>query len=487
MRTPLAQVEFGDFQTPRDLARDVCNLLVRRKVAPATIIEPTCGTGAFLVEALNAFPAAKTAFGFDINADYVATCQQTLMKSRHAGRCEVVEADFFQTDWDKQLEAVAEPLLVIGNPPWVTNSALGAIGSSNLPAKSNFHGRRGLDAMTGKSNFDISEWMLVHILERLDGRNATMAMLCKTAVARKVLLHAWKNKLQIQHAELHKIDALRHFNASVDACLFVCTMQPEEHSRDCQLYEQLGDTSPQQTIGYYDDKLIADVGLYQRRQRLAALASPGESSYRWRSGVKHDCSKVMELRETSTGLINGFGEPVDIEDRYLYPMLKSSDVANRPTLPPRRWMIVTQSKVGEDTEEIKTTAPKTWAYLLSHADRLDSRRSAIYRNRPRFSVFGVGDYTFAPWKVAISGFYKSLSFAVFGPYHDRPVVFDDTVYAIECETEQEARSLHRFLTSDEAQEFYASQIFWDAKRPVTVDLLSRLDLEQFANQKERVT
>ena len=47
--------------------------------------------------------------------------------------------------------------------------------------------------MTGKSNFDISEWMLIRLLEALQGRRATIAMLCKTATARKVLRHAWLN------------------------------------------------------------------------------------------------------------------------------------------------------------------------------------------------------------------------------------------------------------------------------------------------------
>ncbi len=41
-------------------------------------------------------------------------------------------------------------------------------------------------------------------------------------------------------------------------------------------------------------------------------------------------------------------------------------------------------------------APKTWKYLLSHGEALDGRRSSIYQNRPRFSVFGIGRYSLAP-------------------------------------------------------------------------------------------
>jgi hypothetical protein len=83
---------------------------------------------------------------------------------------------------------VAERLLVLGNFPWVTNSQQGTIGSDNLPKKNNFQSHIGLDALTGKSNFDISEWMLIHAMQWLQNRDATLAMLCKTSVARKLLI-----------------------------------------------------------------------------------------------------------------------------------------------------------------------------------------------------------------------------------------------------------------------------------------------------------
>ena len=163
------QVEFGDFQTPASLARSVCGYLVRQGIAPATIIEPTCGVGAFLLASLEVFPAADTAFGLEVNSEYVARCRQSIAEAGQESRCQVTTTDFFETDWETLLDAAAEPLLVIGNPPWVTNAALGAIGSANHPVKANFQDRKGLDAITGKSNFDISEWMLMHLLKWLSG------------------------------------------------------------------------------------------------------------------------------------------------------------------------------------------------------------------------------------------------------------------------------------------------------------------------------
>ena len=83
------------------------------------------------------------------------------MAAKAVERADVYCEDFFEKDWPGTLDGLLEPILVIGNPPWVTNSAVGALGGSNLPVKSNFQRLNGLDAITGKSNFDISEWMLL--------------------------------------------------------------------------------------------------------------------------------------------------------------------------------------------------------------------------------------------------------------------------------------------------------------------------------------
>lgn len=182
---------------------------------------------------------------------------------------------------------------------------------------------------------------------------------------------------------------------------------------------------------------------------------------------------------------NGIGEIVDLEDTYLYPMLKSSDIVNGATDKINRWMLVPQRFVGENTRHIKEVAPKTWQYLKEHAELLDRRASSIYKNRPRFSIFGVGAYTFAPWKVAISGFYKDLKFRAIGPYQKKPVVFDDTCYFVSCKAREEAELLVELLNSKIAQKFLSAFIFWDSKRPITVDLLKRLDLFALANESGR--
>ncbi len=465
------KIEFGDFQTPEILAQEVCRVLRNSGVSPGSILEPTCGKGSFLRASIESFPKCDEVFGFEIRPEYVQA-------AKSIEGATVSCQDFFREDWPSVFHRLQEPILVVGNPPWVTNSELGAMGSSNLPLKSNFRSFNGLEAKMGKSNFDISEWMLIHLLERLSGRQAVLAMLCKTGVARKVLHHAWARNFEIEASRMYLIDAVKHFNASVDACLLVCFLRPGGRSKECLVYADLENSlDKQSTIAFRRDRLVADLKSYNSHGHIL-----GESTLKWRSGVKHDCSKVMELVLTDVGEFkNGLGEVVNIESTRLYPMLKSSDLLRTSPIP-SRYMLVTQSAIGEDTSRLQREAPCTWDYLQSHSKYLDSRRSTIYKNRPRFSVFGVGSYSFTPWKVAIAGFSKRLEFHCIGPHKQKPVVVDDTCYFLPCKTREEAGLLTKLLNSPAAKSFFDAFVFWDAKRPITAQLLAMADFEALAEE-----
>ena len=469
--------EFGDFQTPRALALEVCLLLARLNIRPQTIIEPNCGLGGFIGAAREIFQTAKI-LGLDISSKYV---EQARDKFKGVENISISEANFFETDWKELLKTFDAPVLVLGNPPWVTNSQLSVLESKNIPQKENFQNFSGLEAMTGKSNFDISEWMLIRLFESLNKQKACLAMLIKTSVARKVLKYAWKNKINLSNSAIYRIETEKYFNASVDSCLLFCEFSEIEQNTSAKIFENLSAENPAQEIGFRNNELIAAMDLYEKWRYLN-----GGASTRWRSGVKHDCSKVMELSKESDRYKNGFGELIDVESDFVYPLLKSSDIANG-NLEPRRWVLVTQKAVKEDTSKIAELAPKTWNYLLSKAEYLDNRGSSIYKNRPRFSIFGVGDYSFAPWKVAISGFYKKLDFKVIGNCENKPIVLDDTCYFLPFEIEADARKVCDLLNSEIGREFFESYIFWDAKRPITVEILQKLNIAKFQMFTENIS
>lgn len=469
--------EFGDFQTPPELAAAAVRLLAGLGISPGTVLEPTCGVGAF-VAAAKEFSDSISIVGYDINTEYLEKARTATAGA--GARVVLQHGDFFKVNWRQVLNALPKPWLILGNPPWVTSSELGSIAGTNLPQKSNFHGLAGIEAITGKSNFDISEWMLHRYLEWLSDSGGTIAVLCKTTVARKLLRYIWKQNLALKSAKIFGIDAQASFGAAVDACFFVLEVEHGIFAKSCDVYDAISSEVPTRSIGFHDGHLIGDVPAFNRRRNLLGP----EKHYVWRSGIKHDCSKVMELKVTSEGMHNGLGEIVSLEDAVTFPLLKSSDIGNGRTNS-RGVMIVPQKSVGADTIGIRFKAPKTWDYLARHAAMLDARASSIYKDKPPFSIFGVGPYSFSPWKVAISGFYKRLLFVKVGPENGRPVVFDDTVYFLPSWSEEEADFIMELLNSAPAREFYESMINWDEKRPITVEILKRLSLEKVAAVLEK--
>ncbi len=466
------QTEFGDFQTPLPLAVAVCRRLAADGLHPVTVVEPTCGEGTFLQAAVDVFPQLRYVVGRDCNSQYVATAESRLSHVQRELQRDIATGDFFQQDWAQLLQSLPRPLLILGNPPWVTNSTLGSLASRNVPPKSNFLQHRGIEAKTGKANFDISQWMIAHLLGGLVGQEAHLAMLCKTAVARNVLRQAWQEKWPIGDCSLRAIDARQHFSAAVDASLFTCRVAPTVASDSCRVYSSLQGKAPDSTLGILEGRLVANRETLKRHMRL--LARPPRPS--WRSGIKHDCRLVMQLERTDQGLFNGLGQRVEIEKEYVYPLRPAKDVYQGRETPSTRFVVVPQRHTGEDTRQIETAAPRTWKYLMQHRERLAARKSSIYRGRPPFSIFGVGSYSFAPWKVAVSALHKALQFRVVGPQHGRPVMLDDTTYFLSFATQDQADAAAAALASPAVQQFLSGWIFWDAKRPITAEVLNRLDL-----------
>lgn len=480
MATPLeprTRRSQGDYQTPLPLARELCRWLAAQGLAPASVVEPCCGTGAFLLAALEAFPSLTTVLGVELNPDHLTESRARLTPWQAHPALTVEQANFFEMDWPARLAVLPAPLLVLGNPPWVTNATQGSLNADNLPPKANFQARTGLAALTGASNFDISEWMLLHLLEALRGRDATLAVLCKTSVARRLLAHLWAQRFPLGEVRLYRVDAKAHFQAAVEAGFLVISLGAAGRAPQAAYYLTLEATTPQSTFGWVEAELVADVTQHQRWHHLA-----GRDVWRWRSGIKHDCAPVMLLTREEEGYHNGLGVTQPLEERYLYPLVKSSDLAPGKTGWNGRWVLVPQQRVGADTRPIAELAPLTWAYLERHRAHFERRKSRIYRNQPPFAIFGVGDYSFAPWKVAVAGLARSLHAVVLEPVAGKPVIPDDTCYFLPCQSQGEAELVAGLVNSAPAQAFYAAHIFWDAKRPIMAAVLERLDLVAVARE-----
>jgi len=476
------RAEYGDFQTNIGLAIEVASFLKKDSSRPKVIVEPSCGKGNFIIASLQTFDSIETIIGVEIYKPYVWETKfnilQFFIDNPTASKPDISIFHFNVFDFDFRQFAdkfSRDEILIIGNPPWVTNSKLSSLESSNLPVKSNFKNHSGLDAMTGKGNFDIGEYIILMMFDAFQHSSGRIAFLVKNSVIKNVVFDQKQRNYYISDFRKYSIDSKKEFNVSVDASLFTGKLNTSP-AYDCKEFDFYNNSIYSNIFGWVNEKYVSNTVFYE-----LAFDIDGRCPFEWRQGVKHDCSAIMEFGKVNGHYENGLNQEIALEEELVYGMLKSSDLKQPVIDKTRKFTIITQKKVGQETTFIKEKFPKTFFYLSSNRSVFDARKSSIYRDKPAFSIFGIGDYSFKPYKVSISGLYKTYSFNLILPQNGKPIMLDDTCYFIGFDRLDFAAFTQILLNSEKARAFLQSVTFADAKRTFTKDILMRIDLLKLAS------
>jgi hypothetical protein len=466
----LSSRQRGDFQTPEELARLVWSTLESAQYD--LIIEPTFGTGAFLRTCPPEVSA--TVLGWEIHREYYESTKQLLRKDPACSSFRLFHSDVFTARPSDINSQSTSRVLVIGNPPWVTNSEQSSLGGQNTGTKRNLKELSGLDALTGKANFDISEAIILHLVELLaDVRLAQFAFLGKFTVLRN-LMRFLRVKRNVGCFAFHRINASRYFGASVDAGLIKFQVGTSVNpSSNCVVLDGISG-SFEREIGFVDSGLVYDLKAYRETLFHERSCHP---AYLWRQGVKHDLSAVFELTEIDGTLRNQLGDPVDVEREVLHRLYKSSDIFNGRE--PRYLIPIYQRDLKDDLDDLPQRYPRLYAYLQQHREKFMARKSSIYRNKNPFALFGIGGYTYAPYKIAIGGLYSEPNFRLLskGTY---PAIIDDTSYALTSNEADEAEYLLAVLNLESSRKFLKSISYSGDKRRFSKEVLGRLNIPHYS-------
>ncbi|MFX1296346.1 MAG: hypothetical protein ACFFD2_16025, partial [Promethearchaeota archaeon] len=382
----------------------------------------------------------------------------------------------FSNQFLQLLKDSSELILILGNPPWVTNTELSVLNSDNIPFKSNIKGHKGIDAITGRGNFDIAEYIIIQMVKLFSKYKGKIVMLCKTSVIRNIVKYMDKLNLNLSNIKSLQIDAKKEFKINADAALFMADISYDKQNF-CTVSSLYQPNHLHNTFGWVNDKFVSDIDIYRKYKFL-----DGKSEFIWRQGVKHDAIKIMVLKENAKGLyVNGLNEVVKIEEDYLYPFVKSSDLKKKIIKTSDKKIIITQRSLKEDTNKVALHYPKLWNYLTDHSEYFEKRKSIIYKNRSKFAIFGIGAYAFKLYKVAISGFYKIPTFSLIFPINNKPVMLDDTCYYLSFNRFKDAFFTWLLLNTNDIKNFLISIVFLASKRPYTKEKLMRI---KFSNLLE---
>lgn len=477
--------EWADIQTPQNLVKKVFNLIVLTGIQPGVIIEPTFGDGNFILQASEYFPNAGVIYGVEIQKERKWNFGINSLLLRYAEK-PIPELDIFvhtdnifTHDFTELVSSLEHtPILIIGNPPWITNAELGSLNSSNLPNKSNQMNLVGIEALTGKSNFDIAESIIQKMIDNFSSCEGKVALLCKNTVIRNFTKGLLTSERKIANLQQYQIDAMKEFGKSCNASLFVFDLHGSKNINYCKVYDLNKPEILIKKFGWTENKFVSDIDKYRK-----VSTYDGNSKYVWRQGVKHDCSRILELSfNKKDELTNKLGDLIDIEQNLLYPLAKGSNLRTFEIQETKRRIIIPHKKLNEDTTYIEFSYPKTWKYLNAKIDYFTKRKSSIYKNKAPFSIFGIGKYAFRPFKIAIGGMYKEPRFALIEPINNLPVMLDDTCYYLGFETYEEALFGCTALNSRISKDLLEAIAFQDSKRPYTKEVLMRITISEILKE-----
>lgn len=441
-----------DYQTPLFFTDKICGYLKNElELNPDIIIEPTCGIGNFIKSASKIFPKTQI-YGIDIDKEKLKKIDSPTPNIKLINE-NILTFQF--NSFDKN-----DSFLIIGNPPYFNNNKLSEINLKN---------KLDLKDLTGTNNTDISEYILLKIINEFKNTNTTIAFLCKTRNSRNIFIELIKNKTEYNFIKQININSPEIYKIKDDTCLFIIQFGGKRlMDKICEVSEISNPSKKLYAFGFVDDKF------YSNLDNIPLI--DGKCEFEWRHGVKHDCAKIMEFTLKNNQLMNKNKEIVNLEKTLIYPLLKSSQLKKPIVNKTSRFVLITQKEIKQDTEYIKIEAPKTWKYLNDNKEYFEKRKSSSYKNTPEFSIFGIGDYSFTKYKVAIAGFCKKPIFSLVAG--DEIFMLDDSCYFLSFDDYDTAYITMLILNNEIVEKFLKNIAFLDSKRPFSKKILKRIDISK---------
>ncbi len=412
--------------------------------------------------------------------------------------------------WARVLKNAFMPLFlepfdyVVGNPPWINWESLPQgyrEQSAPLWHEYGLFVHSGMDTILGKGKKDISTLMAYVVTDRFLKQGGKLGFVItqsvwKTAGAgqgfRRFRLGEDGPFLRVLHVD--DLSSLQVFEgASTRTSVFVWQKgQPTRYpvpytywkkvkrgrlDYDATLEEVLEQTKRLNfRAAPVDESDPTSAWLTARPKALQAVRKVlGTSDYQARAGACTWANSIYWLEilaERPDGLVvvrnvtegakrKVEAVTVELEPDLLYPLLRGRDV-QRWLAKPSLYILMMQdpkTRRGIDERIVQQRWPKTWAYLKRFEKPLRERsgfkryftrkdkRGQTVATGPFYSMFNVGDYTFAPWKVVWREQSAWFTCAAVGPLGEKTVVPDHKLMLVPCSGKEEAYYLSALLNA----------------------------------------
>lgn len=523
------RLQLGEYYTPRGVAELAIDEISSEQIISDSFLDPGCGSGVFnavcvtqkIQQMKDDYSPDKiisnitsTVYGIDLNPVAVKSTKLAyllaLLPVLEESDTDSVELPVFLTDALKltredTITFQNEPLdltvdHLVGNPPWITWGRLSdnvkEQWKSQYVDKLNLSPHEGVDSRLGHANDDISIpyiWVCIHHYLTSDG---TASFVLKRDImkgpAGKLLrtLDVGGRPLAMTH--IHDFNKLQPFGDQVGANTAIYTFRANQqgdfpiptkswtNSDTNASFDNIKDL--QKTLKAESTEIIPleeDDSTSAWIRKDAERGALGECDHNIRHGVKDDAQAVYSIDRSQLS---------SLETRFIYPYIKSKHVV-KYGLFGHELHLVPIDKANEDNkDELRDRYPKTYDYLSNHREQLENRSSTWLKDGTFYNIFGLGEYTWAEYKIAWCRLGFKPNFTVISETEDpdlgdKMVVPGDHYMFIGTESKYEAHFLCALLNSSLYQRSL-KDVASEGKASLSKTVVSQLELPEWTETEQ---
>ncbi len=431
--------------------------------------------------------------------------------------------------------------VVMGNPPWVNWESIDEEYRRKTKPLWKRHGlfpHSGIDTLLGKAKKDLSMLVTYRSMERFLRPKGVLAFIITRATLKSAGSGQGFRRFKlgddtpVRPMEVDDLTEIKPFGSAAGSALIIALKKGEQprYPVPYTLWKiKKGQTTPRDWSSLQEaksrSKLIplpaepvdlkdsTSAWITADRRALPVLRKMlGQSSYTAHAGIYSGGAngvywlRIIERRSDGMLLVENIPaagkrivEKVKcmIEPDLVYPLLRSGEVSKWNTSPKLAVLAVQdpERRRGMDEDALRSRYPKTWEYL-SRFEKILRERAAWRRfftirqgdsyveKAPFYSMFAVGRYTFASYKVMWPRMASSIHAAVAEEVGSKPVLPQETVTFVPLERREEAHYICALLNSTPAS--FAARAYSQVggKGFASPHLLSILRIPQFDQSNE---
>lgn len=455
------------------------------------LLDPTCGSGTFLMLALQQMAHVENPLGkivgIDVNPLACLAAKANLILA--LGKPDTLtELPIYCADVLLNPPDIGEVDVIVGNPPWVNWETLPQVyrdATRPLWEQYGLFAHSGMDTILGKGKKDLSLLITNAVMDRYLRYGGILAFVLTQATLKTSGAAGFRKFSQGHPITVDDFSGVQVFKG-VNTHTIVMVLEKGKqadypvpyalwkHQNGRSVSDSATRKQAQKQLICADwlAEPMGDLGSAWLTGKQGALNGVrkllGQSAYHAHAGVYTGGANAVYWLEILghegdllrvRNIIKGAKRKVKqvealIEPDFVYPLLRGKDVRRWDAEPTAHIIVVQnpETKIGYGVDYMGAHAPRTYAYLAQFEGAL--RQRATYKryfkgHDPFYTMFDVGHYTFAPVKVTWQGFgVGEMRAAVITTEGNKPIMTNQAMHPfIGLDDEDEAHYLCALLNS----------------------------------------